>query len=214
VDRATTIQGNTARTTGGGIENDGRLWIYQTKILNNTAGSPGVAGGGGGIFSSDHLMITGSTIDGNKAIGSANAGTFGGGIAALDQTWITTTTISNNSAAYGGGLLYDTTTDLLEFPKQENLQLQSDTIKGNHGVYGGGVYFNAPLTNSLVQSPPPLANVPAQARFNDTLVTANTASNTGGGIYNQFVNDIILSGTGGNFGNSATFCPNLEVPCS
>jgi hypothetical protein len=218
VDRSL-IQGNTAITTGGGIENDGRLWIYQTKILGNTVGSNNFGGSGGGIFSSDHLMITASTIDSNKALGPGNP--TGGGITAIDQTWLTTTTITNNSAtslfyggSYGGGVEYDTTTDFLDFPKQENLQLQGVTIKGNHATYGGGLSFDAPLTNSLVQSPPPLANVPAQARLNDTLITLNTASNTGGGIYNQYVNDIILSGTGGNFGNSAPSCPNLRMPCS
>jgi hypothetical protein len=207
----TTVQGNSAVTNGGGIENDGHLWLFQSKVLKNTAGGSAVSGLGGGIFSSDHLMVTDSTIDGNHALGMG----VGGGIMAIDQTWITGTVISNNnSESYGGGIAYNTTDDFLLFPTQENLQLQSDTIKGNHAAYGGGLYFHAPLTNSLNPSTPPVANVPAQGRANDTAITGNSAGIAGGGVYNDFVNDIIFSGTSSVSGNTAPSCPQIEMPCT
>jgi fibronectin-binding autotransporter adhesin len=213
----TTVQGNSAVTNGGGIENDGHLWLFQSKILKNTAGAAGAGslGDGGGIFSSDHLMVTDSTIDGNKALASVQWESYGGGIMATDQTWITGTTITNNSAEYGGGLGYDTTTDFLLFPTQENLQLQSDTIKSNHAnLQGGGLFFHAPLTNSLNPSTPPVANVPAQGRANDTAITGNSAGTAGGGVYNDFVNDVIYSGTSSITGNTAPSCPQIEMPCT
>jgi hypothetical protein len=225
------VQGNDAGTTGGGIQNDGRLWLNDTRVLYNTAGTSTSAGEGGGIFSSDHLMITGtlpvgpnpspsttagSLIYGNKAIGPAAGFPTGGGITAIDQTWITNTGIANNSATtFGGGIEYDTTTDFLIAPAQLNLQLQGDVITGNSARNGGGLSFDTPLTNSSNPSTPPVANVPAQGRLNNTLITANTASVAGGGIFNEFVNDVIMSGTYTKpFGNTAPSCPNLEVPCS
>jgi CSLREA domain-containing protein len=209
------VQGNTARTNGGGIENNGRLWLYDSRILSNTAGSAGIDGNGGGIFSSDHLMIMGSrpadsVIAGNKALGPVGVLTpDGGGIMAIDQTWITNTSITQNSAAFGGGIGYDTTEDFRLSPAQENLQLQTVTLRSNTAsMEGGGLYFVHPVTTSASGQ-----DVPAQGRLNNTLVTANSAGETAGGIYNENPCDPVLSGTSQVTGNTAPSHPNLQVSC-
>jgi CSLREA domain-containing protein len=89
---------------GGGILNEGSLYIRQSTISNNTtylrqSGGHGVSGGG--IANFGFLDIDQSTISGNQANrggGILNAGDTGGSI-------IFGSTISTNYAAQGGGIM-------------------------------------------------------------------------------------------------------------
>ena len=92
----TTISGNTAGTSGGGIHGCGVITISNsTKIENNSA-----ALDGGGIYVSDgKLFVTGGSFENNSA-------NNGGAISALYDVSVSgTAVIKNNTAAvHGGGI--------------------------------------------------------------------------------------------------------------
>ncbi len=96
------ITGNTA-AFGGGISNElgALLNVDKSTISNNTATGNST---GGGIASSSEVMITNSTISGNRATGSG--GDNGGGLR-LGSATIENSTITNNFAvgpSRAGGL--------------------------------------------------------------------------------------------------------------
>jgi fibronectin-binding autotransporter adhesin len=84
-----TLSGNSASQSGGGVYNSGTLTITSSTLSGNSA----AAGGGGGIFNlGGTLTVTSSTLSGN----SANNG-GGGGIDTVNATATLTDTIVANS---------------------------------------------------------------------------------------------------------------------
>ena len=78
--------------TGGGIHNNGMLYVNNCTLLGNSAT------GGGGIYNEyGELTIANSTLSGNNA-------DTGGGIYNYSMLTITGTTISENSAIAAGGI--------------------------------------------------------------------------------------------------------------
>ncbi|HLJ95841.1 MAG TPA: CHRD domain-containing protein, partial [Gemmataceae bacterium] len=160
--RNSTVQNNSAGTTGGGFGDAhglGSLTVLNSFFTNNTA-----SGNGGGIATSGpSTAITSSEIDGNASGGS------GGGIFTKGATLtLQNSTLANNSAAAGGGIEIDTTgpnstiTDTTitgDSAKTStagsgggidagsgftgNLKLLNDTINGNSATTGGGVFWAA-----------------------------------------------------------------------
>jgi predicted outer membrane repeat protein len=89
-----TISGNSAFYSGGGIASASSLTIVNSTISGNSAG-----GSGGGIDTGGPVQITNSAISGNSAANS------GGGIANRGHpAAIANTTLSGNSASSGGGI--------------------------------------------------------------------------------------------------------------
>jgi hypothetical protein len=161
---SSTVSGNSA-LDGGGIYNAGILTLTNSTVSGNTADSPFFNGfNGGGIFNRHTLIITGSTLSGNSARGS------GGGIynyidLAGDRPAVTITnsTLSGNSTPYrvGGGIC-----NLLGTVTLTNCTLSDNSI-GHNGQGGGGIYNSSNLT------------------LTNCTLSGNAASNgSGGGIYN------------------------------
>jgi Chlamydia polymorphic membrane protein (Chlamydia_PMP) repeat len=101
-----TISGNIATSSGGGICNVGGLTVSNSTISANSA-TVDVAGGGGGIFNLGNLTIANSTLSGNSA-------SLGGGVKNVGYNPLTpgiltiaNSTITGNSASEGGGLLLE-----------------------------------------------------------------------------------------------------------
>ena len=139
--------------------------------LTISGGDQGGFMGGGGISSSESLLITGTTISGNSASYgggiynnfdatltitsstiSGNAANFGGGIANLEVLSISSSTISNNTAEYSGGGI-DSNAALSTFT------LTSSTVTGNSAGDadgGGGIAVGSPgtVTNSIIANSP------------------------------------------------------------
>jgi hypothetical protein len=87
-----TITGNSAGTSGGGVHNDGTLTVTNSTIAGNSAETRG-----GGVHNGGTLTVTNSTITGNSA-------RSGGGMANPHGTLtVTDSTITGNSAASIGG---------------------------------------------------------------------------------------------------------------
>ncbi len=144
-----TISGNSANYSGGGIYNYcGTVTVIDSTITDNSANYSGggiysllgpVAVGdstilgnsaddGGGIYSTGQLTVTNSNISGNSA-------TDGGGILNYEGTvTVTNSNISDNSADTGGGIYDDTGT----------VTVTNSSISGN---YGDGIYgYSATVT--------------------------------------------------------------------
>jgi hypothetical protein len=92
----TTVSGNSASLTGGGIFNaaGGLATVTNSTVSGNSAGVEG-----GGIFNGGALTMVSSTISGNTAGGGAG----GGGIRNLVSLTVIGSTITGNTATIGGG---------------------------------------------------------------------------------------------------------------
>ena len=142
-----TITGNTASFTGGGIYNYSTLTVDNSTISNNAASD------GGGIHNDNTdnytygtLAITNSTISGNTAA-APNTGR-GGGIKNGVTLTVTNSTISGNTASFGGGI---------DSSVYGAVAFTNSTISGNTALYGGAVFTvgtygatNFAITNSTI----------------------------------------------------------------
>jgi hypothetical protein len=99
-----TVSGNVATTSGGGLLVGGRATITNSTISANVA-TMDASGGGGGIYNAGFLTIANSTLSGNSAsLGGGVRNSGGGGPLYPGILTITNSTISGNSASEGGGL--------------------------------------------------------------------------------------------------------------
>ncbi len=87
-----TLSGNQASLSGGGIYNIGRATITNSTLSGNQASS------GGGIVNGGSATITNSTLSGNQA------SSLGGGIGNSGTATISNSTLSGNQAVDGGGI--------------------------------------------------------------------------------------------------------------
>jgi CSLREA domain-containing protein len=124
--------------TGGGILNQGTLWLEDCTVYDNHT-----EGSGGGITNHDGtLTLVDCTVADNSSSGAGGGiknGHESGGTATL-----TNTIVSGNSNGYQGGGIH-TGCDA-------ELTLNACTIVGNASGRGGGlsIYGNATLNNSFV----------------------------------------------------------------
>jgi len=119
---------NGSATTGGGIENDGTLFLTNCTVSNSTATAVGggiynsstgtltatnctaannAAATGGGIQNAGVLSLINCTIADNTAVGATSGN--GGGIANTGILTLSDCTIAANSAHLSGGGIYNTT---------------------------------------------------------------------------------------------------------
>jgi hypothetical protein len=187
---------------GAGIFNQGVLTISGCTISGNSAIQGGDSGQGGGITNYGTMTITGSTVisgntakagggilnggsatvSGNTTI-SGNSATFqGGGIwnGGTATMMVIASTISGNSAAYGGGI----------YNRGPLTIADSTTISGNSATYGGGIY-NANNFGA------------GSVTVHDSVLTGNSATD-GGAIYNDAGTTLDVKGSSTLSGNTAS----------
>jgi hypothetical protein len=200
VNKSVTIQGPGAgllTITGDNLSRVFDVKAKQTVVISgmtitggNGIAEPGAThtfdGEGGAILDLGNLTLNGCTVTGNSASTTSQSVGTGGGIAvgrvSFGNSFEGTLTvndciISGNSSVWGGGI-YDATT----------ATISNSVVSGNSALYGGGIFddasnrFSATLTVS-----------------GDTL-SANSASNEGGGIY--------ISSGGAATVSTSSFCSN------
>jgi PKD repeat protein len=165
---------------GGGIDNDGSLFLAKSTVSDN------VAFYGGGIQNSNHMEITDSIISGNVA--TANGGgieNYLGNLLIIDSTLqtnhtdnrggaisneygtvtISESTLYKNSADYGGAIYNRHPWD--DSPHETIVVISLSTIDSNAASSNGGGIFN----------------LGAVLEISDSTVRANVASTDGGGIF-------------------------------
>jgi hypothetical protein len=165
--------------------------------LHITGGNTSGNGGGINFGGSGSLDLTNVSISGNHA--GYGGGLFANGPSNLTINLHSTTTISDNVADHAGGgiriqghaqlfmsggsaLLFNsvTTTDSdgagggLQIVSPAHADIESSYISGNSARYGGGVAANGGLASVVFNS---------NAGENQTQISYNSASNTGGGIF-------------------------------
>jgi CSLREA domain-containing protein len=163
---------------GGGIANlGGQLTLTNVTVTNNRAiggNGTGGAGGeadGGGIYSSAALIVTNSTISNNTATGGNGTGAaggiaFGGGVFMIGATLtVSDSTVSGNTAAGGTGAT-------------------------NGSSFGGGINVNnnaslnmtnSTVSNNMATGEGGITNINGTATLTNSIVSGNTATNSGGG---------------------------------
>jgi hypothetical protein len=88
------VSGNTAVSSGGGIDNVGSLTIDNSTVSGNVAS--GSSASGGGIVNGGSLTINNSTISGNTANSTDGLAT-GGGIASNSFVSLNNSTVADNA---------------------------------------------------------------------------------------------------------------------
>jgi transcriptional regulator with XRE-family HTH domain len=159
-----TISGNTSPDFGGGISNFDTLTLTNSTVSDNTASS----GGGGIENNTGTLILTNSTIVGNRVSKYGHTPGRGGGIENLDGklTIVNSAIVDNRSTDDGGGIFSSGTLSIT------NCTVSGNTTSGN----GGGIASSS--TEGFPQRTLTLTN---------STISDNTASGGtihGGGIFN------------------------------
>ncbi|GIM87161.1 hypothetical protein Sar04_38970 [Salinispora arenicola] len=124
-----TIVGNTAAATGGGVFTEGRLTLRHVDLVGNHASSDG----GGGLNIQNILGTSVATIEDSKIANNSTRG-VGGGIRNLAATiLLRNARVAGNQADNGGGVFNNSTA---------TLTLLSTKVVENTAVTDGGGIFN------------------------------------------------------------------------
>jgi hypothetical protein len=170
--RDSTITGNSAAASGGGLENEmgGTATVSDSLLTGNTAGS------GGGLDNSGTVTVSGSLVIGNSA-------SFGGGLDSGGTLTVSDSIFTRNSADFGGGLsVFGTTV------------VSDSLITGNSADFAGGGLDNSGMVTvsdsvfTLNSAPSGLGgglDNEGTAKVSDSLITGNSAGIDGGGIFNN-----------------------------
>jgi hypothetical protein len=157
---------------GGGIWNTGSATVSSSTIISGNSASFQ----GGGIWNGGVMTVSGCTISGNSA-------TYGGGIYnAATLTVTDSSTISGNSATYGGGIY-----NANAFFPGGSVTVRDTVLTGNSAIDGGAIYNDAGATLDIKGS---------------STLSSNTASDSGGGIYNLGMATVEESTLSGNTAGS------------
>ncbi|MGB2962659.1 MAG: choice-of-anchor Q domain-containing protein [Anaerolineales bacterium] len=160
-----TVQHGSA-TNGGGINNNGTLNVQSSTIGGDPFyGTGNTATLGGGIYNNGTLTIQSSSVGGPTGP-LGNSADYGAGIynTAGTLTIQDSTKVWSNTAANLGGGIYNLT---------GTLTVNGSTITGNKAAEGGGIYtWEESVLN--IQNGSTIGGG-----------SGNTATNDGGGIYNE-----------------------------
>jgi uncharacterized repeat protein (TIGR01451 family) len=221
---AANISGNQATTgSGGGIDlvptgNHTAHVIGSSTIGGATRNSAGTSGGGiatGPCGGTCTLSIASASVSHNDAKGGSGGGLYNQSFGVT----ATSATFTGNTATSNGGGIYDTSSVV------QNVTITGTTISSNTATHGGGAYIDYAVTGStfaIVQSQVTSNSATngegggididfasgsgtqhPQVTITGTDFTGNTATTSGGAIYNATVvtHTAITGGTFG--GNSA-----------
>jgi len=198
--------------SGGGIENGGRVTIYNSIITDNVSAYGEGESDGGGIYNWGTLTLDHSTVSQNQVTGDYYS--YGGGIYNAGSLTINNSTVSDNSAlttdAYGAGIFNGGT-----------LSVNRSTISGNGGgdgdyPEGAGIDNSAvaSITNSTIYGNDGgegggLGNeYGGTATVSNSTISGNSAKYGGGGISNGVLvtiqNSILAGNIGGNCSGTIT----------
>ena len=208
-----TISGNSASYTGGGIENDGTLTVSNSMLSGNSSN-----GWGGGISTITGLFeVSNSIVSGNSAA-NGGGGIFIDGITSGTPT-VSNSTVSGNSGYVGGGI-YNLHTNDTSYLLVINSTISGNSFTGTDQT-GGGISTSgtggATVINSTISgnSGPAnagygggIGNYAGSLTVQDCTFSGNSSYSPGGGIGNngggsiQIRNTVLNAGaSGGTIGN-------------
>jgi hypothetical protein len=164
---------------GGAIKNHGTLYLDNSIIQSSRTDS---SHSGGAIFSDGPLFITNSTLQDNQA-GSAGAlfANFGQASVTISNSTFQRNQAIDTTFGYGGAIWVG---------EKAQVFITGGAIISNSAQFGGGLYVTATATVTLTSTGAP------------AIVSGNTATGAGGGIYNTGGSVTLTNAT--LSGNSAT----------
>jgi hypothetical protein len=142
---SSTVAGNTAGTSGGGIENNGAATISRSTIATNVSnGGVNTWSGGGGIHNTGPTTLNNSLVQGNTAA------VLAGGIFASGQLTINKGTVTGNTAgpAGGGMVAWDGPTTVANSTFSNNTDQNSGNADNPAGVWVAPANFYGFFTNN------------------------------------------------------------------
>jgi len=163
-----TIQNAVNTVYGGGIRNQGTLWMAECIIQNN------YAPGGGGLFSNHSTTLLGNIIQGNSA--AVGGGIYIDGPLVMEDVVVRDNHVSGDSAI-GGGLYLDG--HVGEWSTIRNSTISENTADFTGGelfVGGGGLYLKGDELTIL-------ANVTINANSSDWPGGGILSEGSGGGYF-------------------------------
>ena len=160
-----TVTGNSAATRGAGVDNAGVIVISNTTFSNNKL--TGANSTGGGLYSSGTATIT-------NGIFKSNTASNGAGIYNTGSLISTGTSYTGNIATGNGGAVYNS--NQANGATFSNVKFGDETEAGKNSAVNGGAIYNT--ANSKV-------TIKDNTSFNN-----NTATKSGGGLYNLGTADI------------------------
>jgi len=189
--RLTIVNGTvgSAPAGGGGIFNQGRLFLIDSTVSQNFAG---LGNSGGGIFNLGQVTLTHSTVRNN------HAGSTGGGIENQGKLTLEDSTLSGNTAGVSGGGILNAATS--------QLTMRNSTLSANMAVVSGGGIFNSTSNGSLTMVNCTLQGNSAtygggmlndNGSSNVTLVSSTLSGNSDG-VFNSGTLDLSNSLVAGN----------------
>ena len=190
------VTGNSALSSGGGIDNDrGIVMLSHVTLAGNTTTN----GSGGGIYNGGTLTLSNVTLDSNHAAARGGGIYNGGTLTATDVT------LAGNSGYDGGGIAND----------YGSLTLSNVTLDSNHADgYGGGIenldgstmtlYSSTLSNNSVNMIGGGIENGGGTLILYSSTLSGNSSNGIGGGIDNSGSGIITLenSTVNGNFATS------------
>jgi hypothetical protein len=171
----TTISGNTAAGSAGGIYGDPK---YGLTITNSTvSGNSAPSGGGMSLTTSSakyaFTRISDTTVSGNQ--GDRGAGIAVQGVDTGDRLTIARSTISGNAGgatSWGGGILFDAFNSGV-------IDVVDSTLSGNSAMSGGAISFGSDTNFPVLVNGPYTGSIDVH----NSTIAGNTAAAHGGGIY-------------------------------
>jgi predicted outer membrane repeat protein len=171
----TTLTGNTAGASGGGIATTGTLTVSFSTLTGNSTSNNYLAGYGGGIYAQGSSTVTFSTLRGNDAL-------FGAGIFNGATLTLTNSTLSGNQAVYDGGGLF-----ALAAVTGSNCTFSGNEATSNGGQ-GGGIADNTGAALTLTN---------CTIAYNRLPNNNNSSAYSGAGLYvlgNALLHNTIVDG--------------------
>ena len=185
---------------GGGIENDGTLWLTNSVVAGNLAASSVSSGSafGGGIDNEfGTVYVDSCTVSGNSTRGGSSGQSEGGGVAnGFGTITLNASTVSGNSAGSGagtgggaggrgGGIANDFgTVDVTSSTVSGNTASGSGAPAAGGGIFNGyGSIFATCSTiasntvpGGFLQDGGGIYNLGGEVELDSTIVAANTAT--------------------------------------
>lgn len=167
------ITNGNSSDNGGGILNQGTLYLTNSSVNGNFSNTFG-----GGIANGGRATLTNSTVNANRLEGSGS----GGGIWNYGVITLNNSTVSNNGGHSGGGIYNEGT-----------LMLANSTVADNGAIMGAGIASSnkAIITHSVIRANTAdfggggIYNQGTLTLTDSTISTNNTNTTEGGGILNS-----------------------------
>jgi len=176
------VSGNTKPSSLGFPQSAGGLFVRGRFTMNGGEVTGNYASGnGGGVFvhpGGGSFIMNGGSIYGNSTAISTGYDDGGGGVYAGGSFTMNGGEIYGNISGNGGGIL-----------AFSNININGGRIYDNTATYGGGLFVNDLYDVNIVIS--------------NTVIHGNTATNSGGGIYIDYL-----------FGDSTITLNNAAINCN